>query len=73
MLDGEADARVGGLLGGERESSLRRNCLVLGILVAFDLPKRTRRVRLERRSKEGAFSFLSYSNAQDTANARKIR
>lgn len=32
-LDGEADARVGGALGVERENSLRREHL--GILVAF--------------------------------------
>jgi hypothetical protein len=58
--DGEADARVGGALGGERESSLRRDCLSLGILFAFVLQKRTRRGlgRRERKSKAGAFSFL---------------
>jgi hypothetical protein len=70
VLDGEADARVGGALGGERESSLRRDCLNPGILVAFVLQKRTRRGlrRRERKSKTGAFSSLRYSNARDTAN-----
>lgn len=42
-LDREADARVDGALGGERESSLRRDCLIPGILVTFALQKRTRR------------------------------
>jgi hypothetical protein len=61
-LDGEADARAGGALGGERESSSRKNCRNLGILVAFVLQKRTRRGlgRRERKSK-AAFSFLQYS------------
>lgn len=54
-LDGEADARVGGALDGERDNSSRRDCLNLGILVAFVLQKRTRRGlgRRERKSKPG--------------------
>jgi hypothetical protein len=60
-LDGGADARVGGALGGERENSLRSR-LNVGILVSFILRTRTRRglAGRERKSK-AAFSFLQYS------------
>jgi hypothetical protein len=55
-LDGEADARVGGALGGEWERSLCRNCLTPCILVAFVLQqpgkKKIRKTR-EKNPKPG--------------------
>jgi hypothetical protein len=58
-LDWEADDRVGGALGGERESSLRRDCLNLGILVAFVLQSGQEEDWEDDREnpKPGAFSF----------------